>query len=256
MKVAGIIPVRMAASRFPGKPMHPILGRPMLEHVYLRAKMYTGWTDLVLATCDQEIEQFAQSKSIPVVMTGSHHSRALDRVAEAVERLPGHYADDDVVVCVQGDEPMMRPDMISTVLAPVLADPSIPCTVLAMHIAEESIWLNPDTVKIVHNDAGEVLYTSRAAVPYCKDKFSEALLARRIYGIFAFRWRYLREFTAHPQTRLEQLEACDSNRILDMPFSQFIAPYPYVKSFSVDSPGDIDLVERHMTSDGYWAQYK
>src|SRR4051794_27421665 len=101
-------------------------------------------------------------------MTGSHHTRALDRVAEAVERLPGRYADDDVVVCVQGDEPMMRPDMINTVLAPVLADPSIPCTVLAMHIAEESIWLNPDTVKIVHNDAGEVLYTSRAPVPYCK----------------------------------------------------------------------------------------
>src|SRR3954464_9492690 len=85
MKVAGIIPARMAASRFPGKPLHAILGRPMVEHVYERAKMYTGWTDLVLATCDTEIEQFAQSKSIPVVMTGSHHTRALDRVAEAVE---------------------------------------------------------------------------------------------------------------------------------------------------------------------------
>ncbi|MBS0418980.1 MAG: 3-deoxy-manno-octulosonate cytidylyltransferase [Proteobacteria bacterium] len=256
MKVAGIIPARMAASRFPGKPLHSILGRPMVEHVYERAKMYAGWTDLVLATCDREIERFAQSKSIPVAMTGSHHSRALDRVAEAVTLLPGRYADDDVVVCVQGDEPMMRPDMISTVLAPLLANPSIPCTVLAMHIAEESIWLNPDTVKIVHNDAGEVLYTSRAPVPYCKDKFSQALLARRIYGIFAFRWRYLREFTAHPQTRLEQVEACDSNRILDMSFSQFIAPYPYVKSFSVDSPSDIDLVERHMAADEYWARYK
>jgi 3-deoxy-manno-octulosonate cytidylyltransferase (CMP-KDO synthetase) len=255
MKIAGIVPVRMAASRFPGKPMHLIHGRPMLEHVYLRAKMYTGWTDLVLATCDDEIAQFAHSKAIPVIMTGSHHSRALDRVAEATERLGRSYGDDDIVVCVQGDEPMMRPDMIEAVLSPLLANSAVPCTVLAMHIAEESIWLNPDTVKIIHNDAGEVLYTSRAPVPYCKNKFSAELMVRRIYGIFAFRWRYLKAFTAHEQTRLEKLEACDSNRILDMPFSQYIAPYPYVKSFSVDSPSDIGLVEQHMESDQYWTLY-
>ncbi len=255
MKIAGIIPARMAASRFPGKPLHPILGRPMVDHVYQRAKMYSGWSDLVLATCDEEIAQFARGKSIPVVMTGSHHTRALDRVAEAVGLLGQKYADDDIVVCVQGDEPMMRPDMIDAVVAPVLADPRIPCTVLAMHISEESIWRNPDTVKIIHNDAGEVLYTSRAPVPYCK-QFSPELLARRIYGIFAFRYRYLREFTAHKQTRLETVEACDSNRILDMSFSQFIAPYPYIRSFSVDSPSDIGLVEQHMIADEYWQRYR
>jgi len=256
MRIAGIIPARMAASRFPGKPLHPIHGRPMLEHVYLRAKMYAGWTDLVLATCDQEIVQAAQRLTIPVVMTGAHHSRALDRIAEAMERLGASYEDEDIVVCVQGDEPMMRPDMIDAVLAPLLADRGIPCTVLAMHITEESIWLNPDTVKIIHNDAGEVLYTSRAPVPYCKGPFSAALLARRIYGIFAFRWRYLRAFTAHEQTRLEKLESCDSNRILDMSFRQYIAPYPHVRSFSVDSPSDIQLVEQHMLSDELWPVYR
>jgi 3-deoxy-manno-octulosonate cytidylyltransferase (CMP-KDO synthetase) len=226
LKIFGIIPARMAASRFPGKPMHSILGRPMVEHVYLRAKMYSGWTKLVLATCDKEIADFGRDKSIPVVMTGTHHTRALDRVAEAAGSIQDGPGDDDIVVCVQGDEPMMRPDMIDAVIAPLLSDPEIPCTVLAMHITEESIWLNPDTVKIIHNEAGEVLYTSRAPVPYCKGKFSSNLMARRIYGIFAFHWRYLKAFTEHQETRLEQLEACDSNRILDMPFSQFIAPYP------------------------------
>ena len=255
MKIAGVVPVRMAASRFPGKPMHLIHGRPMLEHVYLRARMYAGWTDLALATCDDEIARFAHNRDIPVIMTGAHHSRALDRVAEAMERLGASYSDEDIVVCVQGDEPMMRPDMIDAVLAPLLANSAVPCTVLAMHIAEESIWLNPDTVKIIHNDAGEVLYTSRAPVPYCKNKFSVELMARRIYGIFAFRWRYLKAFTAHEQTRLEKIEACDSNRILDMPFRQYIAPYPYVRSFSVDSPSDIRLVEEHMHADEYWARY-
>src|ERR1017187_1105689 len=105
MKMIGIIPARMKASRVPGKPLYPILGRPMVEHVYLRAKMYPGWDELRLATCDAEIAQFAREKGIPVVMTGSHHTRALDRVAEAVERLGPTVEEDDLVVCVQGDEP-------------------------------------------------------------------------------------------------------------------------------------------------------
>lgn len=256
MKIIGVIPARMAASRFPGKPLYPICGRAMVEHVYLRAKIYEGWRDLVVATCDEEIEKFATENGMPVIMTGSHHTRALDRVAEAVTRLSQPVADDDVVVCVQGDEPMMRPDMIDAVIQPLLDHASIPCTVLAMHITDESLWRNPDTVKIIHNDAGEVLYTSRAPIPYCKGPFSAALGARRIYGIFAFRWQYLKAFTEHPETRLEKLESCDSNRILDMTFSQYIAPYRSIKSFSVDSPSDIGLVEEHMVSDEYWQSYK
>jgi 3-deoxy-manno-octulosonate cytidylyltransferase (CMP-KDO synthetase) len=188
-------------------------------------------------------------------MTGSHHTRALDRVAEAVERLGETVDESDIVVCVQGDEPMLRPDMIDAVVSPLLNKPSIPCTVLAIHITDKSQWLNPDIVKVIHNDAGEVLYTSRAPLPYCKNEFSPELMARRIGGIFAFRWKYLKAFTQHSETRLEQLEACDSNRILDMPFRQYIAPFRDFHAFSVDSPADIQLVEEHMRSDEYWAQY-
>lgn len=256
MKVIGIIPARMAASRFPGKPLHLIHGKPMLEHVFERAKLYEGWNRLVIATCDQEIEQFSKKKGVEVVMTGSHHTRALDRVAEAFENLNVATSDHDIIVCVQGDEPMMRPDMIDAVVAPLLEDSSIPGMILAMHITNESIWRNPDTVKIIHNAEGEVLYTSRAPLPYTKTGFTRELMARRIYGIFSFRWKYLKAFTMHPETRLEELEACDSNRILDMPFRQRIAPYPYVPSFSVDSKSDIKLVEQHMLSDEYWEMYK
>jgi 3-deoxy-manno-octulosonate cytidylyltransferase (CMP-KDO synthetase) len=255
MKIIGIIPARMAASRFPGKPLHLIHGRPMLEHVYLRARMYNNWTNLVIATCDLEIANFALQKAIPAVMTGSHHTRALDRVAEGVERLGETVDDGDIVVCVQGDEPMLRSDMIDAVVSPLLKELSIPCTVLAIHITDESQWLNPDIVKVIHNNAGEVLYTSRVPIPYCKKQFSAELMARRIGGIFAFRWNYLKAFTQHAETRLEQLEACDSNRILDMPFRQYIAPYRGLHAFSVDSPADIRLVEEHMLSDECWAQY-
>jgi 3-deoxy-manno-octulosonate cytidylyltransferase (CMP-KDO synthetase) len=256
VRTIGIIPARMAASRFPGKPLHSILGRPMIEHVYRRARMYEGWNTLAIATCDREIQQFAKARAIPVIMTGVHHTRALDRVTEAVGGLEETAAEGDIVVCVQGDEPMMRPDMIDAVIAPMLANQSIACTVLAMHITEESLWLNPDTVKIIHNTHGEVLYTTRTPVPYCKGKFSPATMVRRIYGIFAFRWGYLKAFSAHAQTYLEQVESCDSNRILDMPFRQHIAPYPHIDSFSVDSLNDVALVEKHMPSDGIWARYK
>lgn len=256
MKIIGIVPARMAASRFPGKPLYSILGRPMLEHVYIRANMYKDWNQLLVATCDHEIETFCSNKNIPVVMTGSHHTRALDRVAEAVGLLNDEVSDNDIIVCVQGDEPMMRPDMITQVIKPLQEDASKVATVLAMHITEESIWKNPDTVKIIHNAEGKVLYTSRSPLPYCKGSFSSDLEARRIYGIFAFRWKALKAFTHHEETRLEQLEACDSNRILDMSFSQYIAEYPSLKSFSVDSPSDILLVEREMVSDEYWNLYR
>lgn len=256
MKIIGVIPARMAASRFPGKPLFEIKGRAMVEHVYIRAKMFPRWDRLVLATCDPEIQRFSATKQIPVVMTGDHHVRALDRVAEAVELLGERVAPDDIVVCVQGDEPMMRPDMIDSVIAPLLADPKKACTVLAMHIVEEPVWRNPDTVKIIHNEDEEVLYTSRSPVPYAKGAFSADLMARRIYGILAFRWQFLQAFTAHRETRLEKLESCDSNRILDMPFAQHIAPYPYIQSFSVDSPDDLDLVEEKMSADEYWQAYK
>lgn len=255
-KTIGVIPARMAASRFPGKPLFPILGRPMLEHVFCRARMYDGWDELVIATCDQEIADFAASKGYPVVMTGSHHTRALDRVAEAAEKLVDDLGDDDIVLNVQGDEPMMSPEMIAATIRPLQDNPAIAGTILAMHIVEESIWRNPDTVKLIYNASNEVLYTSRAPVPYCKGDFTPELEARRIYGIFGFRWKYLKAFTEHPETRLEQLEACDSNRILDMPFRQSIAPYPYAPSFSVDSRSDIDLVEEHMKADPYWPLYK
>lgn len=255
-KIIGIIPARMEASRFPGKPMYSICGMPMVEHVFLRADMYKGWSNLIIATCNTEIEDFSNQKSFPVVMTGNHHTRALDRVAEAAELVEKDIADDDIVVCVQGDEPMMKPDMIDTVIAPLLADKNIPGAILAMHIVDKEIWENPDTVKLVYNASNEVLYTSRVPLPYCKGEFGPELMARRIYGIFSFRWKYLKAFTQHPETRLEALEACDSNRILDMPFRQRIAPYPAIKSFSVDSPSDIDLVEAHMENDEIWKLYR
>lgn len=254
MKIVGFVPARMAASRFPGKPLHPILGKPMVEHCFRRAAQYKNWTGLWVATCDREIESFSKQHDMPVIMTSDKHTRALDRVAEAAAKCGENLADNDIVLCVQGDEPLLKPEMIEAAIRPLLDDPTVRGTVLAMHIVNEDQWRNPDTVKIIHDMKGNVLYTSRSPVPYCK-KFGPEVNARRIYGIFGFRWEFLKLFTSMPESPLEKAEACDSNRILDNGLRQRIAPYPYEPSFSVDSPSDIHLVETAMKSDPLWGSY-
>ena len=254
MKTIGVVPARMAASRFPGKPLHQICGMPMVEHVFRRAALFPDWDGLYLATCDREIAELGEARNWPTLMTSDRHTRALDRVAEAAGKC-GHVLDEnDVVVCVQGDEPMLHPDMIAASIRPLQEDPTVPCTVLAMAIVDEEQFRNQDILKIVHDMNGDVLYTSRMPVPYCK-KFTPELGARRIYGIFAFRWYFLKVFTSMAESPLELAEACDSNRILDNGYRQRIAPYPFRPSFSVDTPADAARVEAHMHSDPLWGYY-
>jgi 3-deoxy-manno-octulosonate cytidylyltransferase (CMP-KDO synthetase) len=253
MKIFGIVPARMASSRFPGKPLHPICGRPMIEHVFERARMFKRWDGLYLATCDADIAAYAKAKSFPYVMTAHTHVRCLDRVAEAITRSVQAQAN-DIVVCVQGDEPMLHPQMIEAVIKPLETQADVNCTMLAMNIIDEAQFYNPDTVKIVHDIKGDVLYTSRAPVPYCKT-FKPELGAKRVSGIFAFRWHFLKTFNELPESPLELCESCDSNRIIDHGFKQRIAPFAYQHYFSVDSPSDIQLVEQHITADSLWGSY-
>jgi 3-deoxy-manno-octulosonate cytidylyltransferase (CMP-KDO synthetase) len=254
MNIYGIVPARMDSSRFPGKPLFPICGKPMIEHVFKRAQQFKSWDGLYLATCDQEIADFAISKSFPHLMTANTHVRCLDRVAEAINKLDHPVSPEDIIVCVQGDEPMLHPEMISTVVKPLQLDLAVNCTMLAMPIVDKAMFINPDIVKIIHDMRGDILYTSRSPVPYCQ-LFDENVGAKRVSGIFAFRWHFLETFTQLPESPLELVESCDSNRILDHGFKQRMALYPYQPYFSVDSPSDIQLVEQHMTSDTLWGSY-
>lgn len=254
MKVIGIIPARMGSSRFPGKPLFPLLDRPMVEHCFLRARLFPRWDGLYLATCDREIADFGEKMGWPVIWTKDTHTRALDRVAEAAEKCGQSLTSNDLVVCVQGDEPMLHPDMLEAVVRPFYDDPAVRGTMLAVPITEEEVFLNPDTVKIVHDMNGDVLYTSRAPIPYCKT-FSPDLGAKRVGGIFGFRWEFLNWFTQTPESPLELAESCDSNRICDNGYHQRMALIPPVTYFSVDSPSDADLVERHLQNDPLWGKY-
>lgn len=254
MKIIGIVPARMAASRFPGKPLFKIKGRAMVEHCFRRAAFFDRWDGLFLATCDKEIESFGRERDIPVIMTKSTHVRALDRVAEATEKCGLDVQDDDIVVCVQGDEPLLANDMLEAVIVPLEKDPKIGGTMLAVHIVDEEQYRNPDIVKIAHDLEGNVLYTSRSPIPYAKE-FSPALEARRVGGIFGFRWHFLKLFTSLPESPLEKKEACDSNRFCDHGYRQRIAPVPYRPYFSVDSPTDVGPVEKALEADPLWGKY-
>ena len=253
-KIIGVIPVRMGSSRFPGKPLFPIAGMPMLEHVWHRSNFYSDWDELFLATCDIEIKEFADTKNIPCIMSSDKHKRALDRVAEAIEKSDFEISADDIVLNVQGDEPMMRPDMIEATVKPMLDDVEINGVVLSMPIMDKEQFYDPNTLKIIHNIKGDILYTSRAPIPYCKD-WSLDIGAKRIYGIFGFRWNFLQKFTQIPESPLEIVESCDSNRIYDNGLTQRVALYPYVDSFAVDTPEDAEKVENYITKDPYWRKY-
>jgi 3-deoxy-manno-octulosonate cytidylyltransferase (CMP-KDO synthetase) len=254
VKIAGFVPARMASSRFPGKPLFEIAGRPMVEHCFRRAALFKRWDGLYLCTCDEEIAAFGRSKGFPVVMTADTHVRALDRVAEAADKCGLGLGSDDVAVCVQADEPMLGPDEIEAVVRPLENDPKVPGTILAMHIIDEVQYRAPDIVKMVADLNGDVLYTSRAPIPWCKT-FSSELGARRIGGIFGFRLWFLRKFATLAESPLEIAEACDSNRFCDNGFRQRIAPVPYRPYFSVDTPADAKLVEAHMRADKWWGKY-
>jgi len=253
-KILGFVPARMAASRFPGKPLHPIAGRPLLEHCYLRAKLYGRWDGLFITTCDEEIRAWAEANGYPVIMTADTHTRALDRVAEAAGICGQDVAEDDIVVCVQGDEPLLGPDMIEAIIKPFDDDPEVEGTLLSVPIPDEETFLNPDMVKLVHDRKGDVMFTSRAPIPYAR-KFSPDIGAKRVGGIFGFRWHFLKWFTGLPESPLEIAESCDSNRIYDNGRKQRIAPAPARPYLSVDSPEDVARVEAVIHDDDLWGKY-
>ena len=255
IKIFGFIPARMDSSRFYGKPLYPIAGLPMIGHVIKRAQLYKDWTGLFLTTCDEEIKDYGESLNIPVIMTSSKHARALDRIAEAVNLCDHVIENDDIILNVQGDEPMLQPGMIDATVKPMFEDDDVKGTILAMEIVKEEQYYDPNTLKIINNRRGDILYTSRSPVPYCEE-FSPELGARRIYGIFGFKWHFLKAFTNMKESPLELAESCDSNRLYDNGYTQRIAPYPYIESFAVDVPEDIVKVEKYMKNDPYWKKYK
>lgn len=214
-KIIGIIPARMASTRFPGKPLAKICGMPMIGHVWHRVRLSETLDQVYVATCDKEIQEYIESIGGKVVMTKDTHERCGDRVAEALLKIEAAESRKvDIVVLIQGDEPLVQPDMIDEAIQPMLDDPTITITNLMGDIDDQTEWHDPNTVKVVVDRNNFALYFSREPIPSCK-KWHGAIPMKKQICIIPHRRDFLLAFNAMEPTPLEQIESIDMMRILE-----------------------------------------
>ncbi len=236
-KCYGIIPTRYASSRFKGKPLAPILGKPMIWHVYTRARQCTELQEVVLATDDERIFATAKELDIPVLMTSTEHSCGTERVLEAAQLLK--VPADGVILNIQGDEPALEPEMLSELLRPFI-DPAVQVTTLAHEITAEQAQ-DPDLVKVVLGHSHKALYFSRSPIPYPRDGKDGPYLGH--IGLYGFRMHTLEKFVALEKGTLEQREKLEQLRLLENGFAIQVVQTNH-KGYGVDRPEDIAIVEK------------
>lgn len=254
MKILGIIPARMAASRFPNKPMAEILGIPMIGHCYLRSKMCDLLDELYVATCDEIIVDYVNSIGGKAVLTSHIHERASERTAEAllnIEKIltESHF---DIVVLIQGDEPLIHPKMIREVIEPLLSGEK-QVSNLMMKLHSEDEVNNPNNVKVVTSLQGNALYMSREAIPSDK-KFKGSINVYRQLGLIAFTRDALLRFVSLEMTNLEIIESVDMNRFIENEIPIYMRATSH-EADSVDTPEDLDRVEKKMITDSLFKIY-
>ena len=215
MKRICFIPARLESSRFPGKPLFNINGKPMIQWVY-EACSKADISELYIATPNEEIIDFCNSKNYKVLKTSHSHERGLDRIYEAYNSLEIR-DEKDLIVIMQGDEPLVTPSMINKI---IYFHNELRCdfTVTGLTINEKD-FQNPNIVKIAYDDQFKTIYTSRSPIPYSKSGSNNAV---RIFGLYTLTSEGLKQFHDLPPNRLEILESCDTNRILGSNLKQYV----------------------------------
>lgn len=255
MRIVAVIPARMASSRFPGKPMALIHGIPMIGHCYFRVRMCADIQETYVATCDKEIYDYIESIGGEAVMTSSRHERASDRAAEAMLELENRSGERiDILVMVQGDEPMDTPQMIHEALQPIIEDSMINVVNLMGVIESTEEFEDPNTVKVVVGPDNNAIYFSREPIPSRKKSADNVPMLKQIC-IIPFQRDYLLEFNRTPQTSLEKIESVDMMRVIESGGSVKMV-MTLEPSFGVDTVEDLQKVEQRMSSDLLLDQYR
>lgn len=249
-----VIPARHASTRLPGKPLLMLAGEPMILHVH-RLALRSGAAEVIVATDDERIRLACSAAGAAVEMTAERHVSGTDRIAEVAQRRG--WADGDIVVNVQGDEPLLPSALIGQAAALLAASPAASIATLATPIASESDYLDPNVVKVVARADGIALYFSRAPVPWDRDGFASRPPAaglhrgaRRHLGIYAYRVAALRQLAAAPPAALEQRERLEQLRALAMGLSIAVADAVEVPGPGVDTPEDLVRVEALLRAGG------
>jgi 3-deoxy-manno-octulosonate cytidylyltransferase (CMP-KDO synthetase) len=230
-----VIPARYHSTRLPGKALADIVGRPMIEHVYRRAREARSVTSVIVATDDVRIERAVKAFGGDVRMTSPAHPSGTDRLAEVARAL-----DCDLIVNVQGDEPLIEPSMIDEAVAPFAASPDLQMSTLRRRIDDPAEISNPNVTKVVVDLDGYALYFSRSPIPYVRDG-SHAAFAWRHMGLYVYRRDCLLELAELAPTRLEQAEALEQLRALEHGIRIKAIETQY-DSIGVDTPEDLERV--------------
>jgi len=214
-----VIPARIGSSRLPGKPMRMLAGRPMIAHVCDRA-LEAGASEIVVATDDERILQVAESRGVKALMTRENHGSGTERIAEVIERLD--WADHEIVVNLQGDEPLMRPQLLAQLAATLTPDSGCEMATLAAPLDAADVF-NPHAVKVVLDGKGNALYFSRAPIPWDRDAFASEqnrIVQGRHYlrhiGTYAYTAGFIRRYVNFPASELESIECLEQLRVLWM----------------------------------------
>lgn len=249
LEVLGVIPARMGSSRFPGKPLKLINGKPMIWHVWQRALLSGVLDDLVIATCDKEIKEAAESFGAKPVMTSAKHTRANDRVAEVASKIPCK-----IILNIQGDEPTLNPQLIRDVVKHIRRNPQIQCVNPVAVIETKEERETPHDIKVCFDLNGRVVYFSRCPVP------SDSVVKReypcyRQVPILAFRSAFCQKLARLKAGPLELQEGTDLLRAVEHNLPVHILKTKY-QTKGVDIPRDIPEIEKRLETDPIYQRYR
>jgi len=254
MNIIGIIPARMASSRFPNKPMADILGMPMIGHCYKRSKMSNLLNEVYVATCDEEIYNYIESIGGKAVMTADTHERASDRTAEALLKIEEATRNKvDIVVMLQGDEPMITPEMIQSAVQPLIDNKEIKIANLYANIATVGEFEDPNEVKVVVDKEEYAIYFSREPIPSRKKGITDVPMYKQVC-IIPFERDFLLEYNNMAQTPLEIIESVDMMRIIENGMKVKMI-FTETASYAVDTQDDLNNVIAKMKTDSLVAEY-
>lgn len=248
MNIITVIPARMGSTRFPGKPLAKIHGIPMIGHVYFRSAQSQNSGIVYIATCDQEIADYAKNINAPCVMTSDQHERCSDRTAEAmlkIEKETGQKI--DIVIMVQGDEPMITPEMLDKAVEPLFQDASLQIVNLMSDCETLEDFEDPNEVKVVVDQDSNAIYFSREPIPSRKKGVLNVPMYKQVC-VIPFRRDALLEFNATAPTPLEIIESVDMLRLIENG-KKVKMVYVRDQTYSVDTPEDLRLVIKKMALD-------
>jgi len=236
-RILAVIPARYASSRLPGKPLVVIDGRPMVQWVYEAAGRVPSVERVVVATDDTRVAEAVEGFGGEAVMTSPAHPSGTDRVAEAARRIGA-----EVVVNLQGDEPLIDPQVVELAIAPLVAEEAVVMSTLCTRLHDEADWRDPNVVKVVRAANGDALYFSRAPIPHPREAASlERLPAYKHLGLYVYRADFLQRLTELPPSPLEQVERLEQLRVLEAGYRIRVVETAH-DSIGVDTPDDLERV--------------